>query len=60
VFCVDYSVGGRWNARLAGEDPQQRFKLAAMRWPERRLVFDDGAQADSEEFGVAVATSEAS
>jgi hypothetical protein len=31
-----------------------------MRWPERRLVFDDGAQADSEEFGVAVATSEAS
>ncbi|KFJ12042.1 calcineurin-like phosphoesterase family protein [Delftia acidovorans] len=55
VFCVDYSVGGRWNARLAGEDPQQRFKLAAMRWPERRLVFDDGAQADSEEFGVTAA-----
>lgn len=51
VFCVDYSVGGRWVARLNGEDPQRRFKLAAMRWPERTLVFDDGVQAASENFG---------
>lgn len=51
VFCVDYSVGGRWVARLHGEDPRHRFKLAAMRWPERTLVFDDGVQAASEGFG---------
>lgn len=50
VFCVDYSVGGRWVARLHGEDPQRRFKLAAMRWPERTLVFDDGVQVESEGF----------
>jgi hypothetical protein len=28
----------------------QRSKLAAMRWPERVLVFDDGTQAISENF----------
>ena len=42
VFCVDYSVGGRWVSRRAGEPLQSRFKLAALRWPERDLVFDDG------------------
>lgn len=52
VFCVDYSVGGRWLARRQGEDPDRRFKLAAMRWPERELVFDDGARLASQGFGV--------
>lgn len=42
VFCVDYSVGGRWRARSAGAAVASRFKLAAMRWPERELVFDTG------------------
>ena len=42
MFCVDYSVGGRWVSRRAGEPLQSRFKLAALRWPERDLVFDDG------------------
>lgn len=50
VFCVDYSVGGRWNARLRGEDPQQKYRLAALRWPERSLVFDDGSQQASTGF----------
>lgn len=45
VFCVDYSVGGRWNARQAGEDPHLRYKLAALRWPERSLMLDDGTVA---------------
>lgn len=53
VFCVDYSVGGRWVARKNGEPVQQRFKLAALRWPERRLVFDDGHSADTLHFGQA-------
>jgi hypothetical protein len=50
VFCVDYSVGARWLDRLRGDNPVQRSKLAAMRWPERVLVFDDGTQAISENF----------
>ena len=53
VFCVDYSVGARWAARRNGEDPGRRFKLAALRWPERQLVFDDGVQAATAGFGVA-------
>jgi hypothetical protein len=36
--------------RLRGDNPVQRSKLAAMRWPERVLVFDDGTQAISENF----------
>ena len=55
VFCVDYSVGGRWLDRLRGDDPVRRSKLAAMRWPERVLVFDDGTQAISENFEHSVA-----
>ncbi|MDE2415210.1 MAG: metallophosphoesterase [Comamonadaceae bacterium] len=51
VFCVDYSVGGRWLARQQGEDPNRRFKLAAMRWPERELVFDDGTRFASQGYG---------
>ena len=54
VFCVDYSVGGRWLARQQGEDPNRRFKLAAMRWPERELVFDDGVRLASQGFGLPV------
>ena len=42
VFCVDYSVGGRWRERSIGAEIGSRFKLAAMRWPERELVFDTG------------------
>jgi len=44
VFCVDFSVGARWTARLAGTRPEDDFKLAAMRWPERELVLDDGSR----------------
>lgn len=41
VFCVDYSVGGRWQER--GAAPQaRRTRLALLRWPERLLVLDDG------------------
>lgn len=44
VFCVDFSVGGRWRERADGTPIGSRFKLAAMRWPERLLVFDTGEQ----------------
>jgi len=42
VFCVDFSAGGRWVERKAGLTPGHDFKLAALRWPERELMFDDG------------------
>lgn len=42
VFCVDFSVGGRWVARKANEPVKVNFKLAALQWPERILRFDDG------------------
>ena len=42
VFCVDFSAGGRWTERKAGTLVGHDFKLAALRWPERTLYFDDG------------------
>jgi hypothetical protein len=40
VYCVDFSVGGRYRERLSGGERSTR--LAALRWPERELVLDDG------------------
>lgn len=51
VFCVDYSVGGRWVARRAGEPLDERFNLAALRWPERTLMFEDGREMPTHGFG---------
>lgn len=43
VFCVDYSVGARWRDRKANRPVEDsRFRLAALQWPENRLVFDSG------------------
>jgi len=44
VFCVDYSVGARWRNRKENRCPTSRFRLAALQWPEMRLVFDSGQQ----------------
>jgi len=41
VFCVDYSVGRRYLERFRGRDRDFVGGLAALRWPERTLVFDD-------------------
>ncbi len=47
VFCVDYSVGRRflerWRHQQSGTPEPWSFAggLAALRWPERTLVFDD-------------------
>lgn len=43
AFCVDYSVGVRYRER-AHPLAAGRFegRLAAIRWPERELVYDDG------------------
>lgn len=42
VFCVDFSVGGRYAERARGGIPPYQTRLAALRWPERELQFDDG------------------
>lgn len=42
VYCVDYSVGKRYEERTRGVTSAFSARLAAMRWPERELVFDDG------------------
>jgi len=51
VFCLDYSVGGRWRERQDQKTPGTLFKLAAMRWPERELVFDTGEQIATTGYG---------
>ncbi len=46
AMCLDYSVGKRHRERLEGVPPgAYRTRLAALRWPERLLVFDDGRSA---------------
>lgn len=51
VFCVDYSVGARAQARRAQRDLAD-LRLAALRWPERELVFDDGSRHATLGFGL--------
>ncbi|MBM4377031.1 MAG: metallophosphoesterase [Deltaproteobacteria bacterium] len=43
VFCVDYSVGRRFLERFRGRRRDFDGGLAALRFPERALVFDDRA-----------------
>ncbi|MBS3996342.1 MAG: metallophosphoesterase [Hydrogenophaga sp.] len=51
VFCVDFSAGGRWLERKTGTRIGNRFKLAALRWPEQLLQFDDGEERTTHGFG---------
>jgi hypothetical protein len=54
AFCVDFAVAGRWKERLE-KDFNGDFtgRLAALRWPEREIVFDNG---DREELSCRDAT----
>ena len=42
AFCVDYGVGKRVRERRAGKADNLSRWLAAMRFPERVVVFDNG------------------
>lgn len=43
VFCCDFSVGARWRDRKKNISPcHSEYRLAALRWPEKTLVFDNG------------------
>lgn len=50
VFCVDYSVGGRFVERnkktTLGEDTQ----LVALRWPENQLILENGEVIATKSF----------
>lgn len=41
VFCVDYSVGGRYRERISGA-PGLRTRLAMLRLPEQELLLETG------------------
>jgi len=47
VYCVDYSVGRRYTERHHGVQSGFTGGLAALRWPERTLMFDDGHAPES-------------
>ena len=43
VFCCDFSVGARWRDRKKNIAPAvSEYRLAALRFPEKTLVFDNG------------------
>ncbi|MEX2173215.1 MAG: metallophosphoesterase [Pirellulaceae bacterium] len=42
AYCVDFGVGKRWQERRAGKTSGFMFRLAALRFPEMQVVFDDG------------------
>lgn len=42
VYCVDFSVGRRFLERPRPAEQRFTHGLAALRWPERLIVFDDG------------------
>lgn len=41
VYCLDFSVGYRFKERKRGHSGRSCLGLAALRWPEKVLVFDD-------------------
>ena len=49
VFCLDYSVGYRFRERWMGRSAATGFEtgLAAMLWPEKKIIFDDGFEPES-------------
>jgi hypothetical protein len=42
VFCIDFSVGGRFLERPLAAGALPRSRLGALRWPERVLALDTG------------------
>jgi hypothetical protein len=40
AFCIDFSVGAHFKEKFLGHEPPFQGRLAALRWPERELVYD--------------------
>jgi hypothetical protein len=50
AFCIDFSAGSRFRQRHRGDPEPFHGRLAAMRWPERELMFD-AAEPDARLLG---------
>jgi hypothetical protein len=48
AFCVDFGVGKRWTERRSGATSRFSWKLAAVRFPEKVVYFDDGEKQQVE------------
>lgn len=48
TFCIDYGVGKRWTERGKGNTTGFSSKLAALSFPDRVVVFDDGEKQPCE------------
>ncbi len=42
AICVDYGVGRRWIPKDPGDRSPDKWRLAAIRYPELQIVFDNG------------------
>jgi hypothetical protein len=45
AWCADFGVGKRWTERIEGKSANFKWRLAALRFPEMEVVFDDGEVA---------------
>lgn len=50
VFCVDYSVGGRFVERRHNVPLGTHTKLVALNWPENTLTFENGEKISTENY----------
>lgn len=46
TFCVDFAVGARYKERAGGTRDTFECRLAAVRWPDKEIVFDHGARRE--------------
>lgn len=51
VFCIDYSVGARFEERNQNIALGSNTRLAALSWPEKVLTFEDGEVVPTINFG---------
>ncbi len=52
VFCVDYSVGGRFQERNDNVPLGTHTALTALRWPENVLMLEDGSYMPTSNFKI--------
>ena len=42
AICVDYGVARRWVPKVPGDRSPEKWRLAAIRYPEMQIAFDNG------------------
>ncbi len=48
AYCVDFSVGRRFQERRGLTEAPFRSRLAALQWPDRTITFDNGQRLEAE------------